>query len=621
MFTNLNSIYNKLHYIKHFLETNNIDIIALTETWLVRDTPDSFVTIPGYTYVRPSIEGSIHKHGVGLYLKNCLDFVSVDVNVRNVLVVHVLRYDFFIVVVYRPPSSSVLDNDRLLAFLMEFCYGKEVVLLGDFNLPTVQWTDSISHDAPCLADRGFVECFASLGLTQWVTEPTYVPSGRTLDLVLTSESDRVGSLSVCPPFPGCGHAVIEFTYCFRMQEHLDTGGSSRLWHSGRYDRVNAYLSGLDWDLEFQFLDVERMFDHFRSVLLTLVDTYIPLKRVDHRGRPWPVRAPRGLLQRRTELWTDYKSVRRSWGRRSPEALQALQLFLEVNFEYRNFAVSSQIGYERSLADQLTHSPRLFHSYIRRKKVGQPQVGPIRLPTGALTSDSATMAEALAGAFAGVYARDSSLVPAEHRVFNGSMSDLIFSVGDVCRLLNGLDGGSSVGPDGLHPLLLKSCSHNLAYPLHKIFVASLRSGYLPQMWKVSEIFPIFKKGTRYDPLNYRPISLTSVCCKTMERLVVGGLTDYLEANGLIGSDQFGFRSGHSVEDQLLLTYNCVTDWLDRFSMVDLILFDFAKAFDKVNHTVLLRKLRLLGVGDALLEWISAFLLGRQMYVSVLELTAM
>ena len=189
-------------------------------------------------------------------MKNCLDFVSVNINVTNMLAVHVLRFDFFIVVVYRPPSSSVFDNDRLLAFLMEFCYGKEVIILGDFNLPTVQWTDNLFRTAPCSTDQGFVECFNSLGLTQWVAEPTYVPSGRTLDLVLISESDRVGSLPVCPPFPGCGHAVIEFTYCFRVQEHLDTGGSVRLWHSGRYDEVNAYLSDLDWDLEFQFLDVE-----------------------------------------------------------------------------------------------------------------------------------------------------------------------------------------------------------------------------------------------------------------------------------------------------------------------------------------------------------------------------
>ena len=124
-----------------------------------------------------------------------------------------------------------------------------------------------------------------------------------------------------------------------------------------------------------------------------------------------------------------------------------------------------------------------------------------------------MAEALAEAFAGVYVRDSNLVPAEHRVYDGNMPNLVFSVEDVERILERLDGSSNMGPDGLHPLLLKSCSDNVAYPLYRIFVASLQSGHLPQMWKSSEVVPIFKKGSRYDPLNYRPISLTSVCCKT------------------------------------------------------------------------------------------------------------
>ena len=613
---NLNSIYNKLHYIKHFLEMNNIDIFALTETWLVKDTPDSFVTIPGYNFVRPAIGGCVRKHGVGLYLRSNLDFVTVDTDVPNLLAVHVLEFDFFLVLVYRPPSNSVHDNDGLLAFLLEFCYGREVLVLGGFNLPTIQWTDNLNMGTPCLADRGFLECFDSLGLTQWVMEPTYVPSGRTLDLVLTSESDRVGSMFLHPPFPGCGHVVVEFTYCFHMQHnHLDADDTVRLWHSGRYREINDYLGGVDWDVEFRLLDVEGMFGRFCSVLGALVDMYIPLRLGTPGRKPWPVRAPRQLLQRRAGLWTNYKTIRNIQGRRSLEALEALQLFQAANHEYRNFAVSSQIAYERSLADQLYCAPRLFHSYIRRKKVGQPQVGPIRLPSGDLVSDCVGMAEALAGAFAGVYARNPNLVPAQHRIFDGTMSELTFSVENVCELLDGLDGSSSMGPDGLHPLLLKSCSDNLAYPLHQIFTASLHSGRLPQLWKDSKVIPIFKKGSRYDPLNYRPISLTSVCCKTLERLVVKGLTEFLETNDLIGNNQFGFRSGRSVEDQLLLTYNCITEWVDRFYVVDLILFDFTKAFDKVNHAVLLRKLRLLGISGAVLEWISAFLQDRRMYVSV------
>ena len=109
------------------------------------------------------------------------------------------------------------------------------------------------------------------------------------------------------------------------------------------------------------------------------------------------------------------------------------------------------------------------------------------------------------------------------------------------------------------------------------------------WKTSNITPIFKKGAHSDPLNYRPVSLTSVVCKVVERIVVSELNAYLNENKVMNQAQFGFQQGKSVEEQLLLTYNQITNWYNLEHSVDLILFDFAKAFDIVNHEILLEKL--------------------------------
>ena len=156
-------------------------------------------------------------------------------------------------------------------------------------------------------------------------------------------------------------------------------------------------------------------------------------------------------------------------------------------------------------------------------------------------------------------------------------------------LASLDANSSMGSDGLHPCLLKSCP-NLAIPLHLIFKQSLSQGSLPVEWKKSEIVPIFKKGSRHIPLNYRPISLTSVCCKTLERIIAKELYEFLEFNRILSAEQFGFRQGRTVDDQLLLVYDDVTSWLDSGYVVDVVLFDFSKAFDVVCHTILIDKLR-------------------------------
>ena len=102
---------------------------------------------------------------------------------------------------------------------------------------------------------------------------------------------------------------------------------------------------------------------------------------------------------------------------------------------------------------------------------------------------------------------------------------------------------------------------------------------------------------------------------MERIVADRLVQYLEENGLLANEQFGFRKGRSVEDQLLLTYNDVTEWVDQGFVVDIMYFDCSKAFDVVNHPCLLEKLRSLGIEDFFLDWIAAFLRDRSMHVVI------
>ena len=156
------------------------------------------------------------------------------------------------------------------------------------------------------------------------------------------------------------------------------------------------------------------------------------------------------------------------------------------------------------------------------------------------------------------------------------------------MLHSLDHNSSMGPDGIHHQLLKSCAGALTYPLYKIFCMSLAEGLLPAEWKTSHAIPIFKKGPWCDPLNYRPLSLTSVPGKCMEQLVCCEICKHLDEHDVLSNEQFSFRLGWCTEDQLLLTYNNITESLNEGYASDLILFDFPKTFDRVSHSVLLQK---------------------------------
>ena len=144
---------------------------------------------------------------------------------------------------------------------------------------------------------------------------------------------------------------------------------------------------------------------------------------------------------------------------------------------------------------------------------------------------------------------------------------------------------------------------------------MSEGHIPDDWKTAEVRPIFKKGAKTSPDNYRPVSLTSVVCKVFEKLVRDALYDHMVKSNLLSPDQFGFCPGRSCVTQLLVTIN---DWmfsLDNKIPVDAAYLDFSKAFDSVPHQRLLHKLNSYGVRGKILDWVESFLSNRTQYVSI------
>ncbi len=208
-------------------------------------------------------------------------------------------------------------------------------------------------------------------------------------------------------------------------------------------------------------------------------------------------SPPLLKAERKVAWQAYKLNRSIHGRKSQQAVLALNQYLLINTTYRNLFVKSQIDYENSLSAKSDYSPKIFHKYIRGKKVGTPSVGSLRQENGDLTADCAEMAELFAASFSSVYTTQDQNSPFPHQVSNYTINDVDVSLKDVQNRLLSLDIHSSLGPDGLHPCLLKSCP-NLAIPLYIIFRKSVSQGELPLDWKTSEIIPLFKKLSRHNP---------------------------------------------------------------------------------------------------------------------------
>ena len=265
---NLNSLINKTNHVNHLLNFHGMHILGISETWLSPSIADSFVELPGYSLVRSDSPVYTRKHGVAIYVHNRFKFIKIDCDLPNILIIFVVDFEIYIITIYRPPSNNYIDNVNLLNFLSNFCLEKEIIILGDFNLPSLNWTleDVLSvYVAPL--DRQFFDLFMSIGLEQVICEPTNFPSCNTLDLILMTHPNRLGSSIVLPPLPHCSHGVILASYIFQFDPMLpegETEGDSRVWSRGRYDDLMvAALSDLNWYDELYTLNAV---DQYRRLL-------------------------------------------------------------------------------------------------------------------------------------------------------------------------------------------------------------------------------------------------------------------------------------------------------------------------------------------------------------------
>ncbi|BHF57687.1 hypothetical protein SprV_0100063100 [Sparganum proliferum] len=239
--------------------------------------------------------------------------------------------------------------------------------------------------------------------------------------------------------------------------------------------------------------------------------------------------------------------------------------------------------------------------------------------GVEITENSEKTELLGQYFASVFTRETEF--RSHSASNAVetagpvLDSIIFPTAVVERELKNLKEAKCSGPDNIPAKFLKELANELSEPLAHIFRSSFELGRLPSEWKTANIFPIYKGGARTNANNYRPVSLTCICCKIMEAIVKKATMEFLEQGHLLSDLQHGFRQNRSCLSSLLLSTEQWTRALDEDGRVDVIYTDFKKAFDSVRHKRLIYKLSEIGIRGRLLTWITDFLTGRSQTVCI------
>ena len=212
-------------------------------------------------------------------------------------------------------------------------------------------------------------------------------------------------------------------------------------------------------------------------------------------------------------------------------------------------------FERDIALQAKSNPKAFWGHARRSLKTKPGVAPLlsdpKIKSSMMFKDE-EKASILLKQFSSVFTHEADGdVPTLHNRTDRRLKELVVTTAMVLEQLKGLDVDKSCGPsDELHPRLLLELADQIAQPVAMLFNATLKSGELPTDWKKATIAPIYKKGLRNLAENYRPISLTSILCKTMEKFVRDAVVNHLYEANLLSPKQYGFISGRSTTTQLL-----------------------------------------------------------------------
>ncbi|CAM4532923.1 unnamed protein product [Caretta caretta] len=272
--------------------------------------------------------------------------------------------------------------------------------------------------------------------------------------------------------------------------------------------------------------------------------------------------------------------------------------------------------ELNLAKGIKSNSKRFYSHINKKKTKKEEVELLNTEDGMEVKDNLGMAQYLNKYFASFFNEANEELRDNGRTTHGNEDmEVDITTSKVEVKLEQLNGTKSGGPDNLLPRILKELAHEIASPLARNFNESVNSGVVPYDWRIANIVPIFKKGKKSDPGNYRPVSLTSIVGKVLEKILKDKVVKDIEVNGNSDKIQHGFTKGGSCQTNLISFFEKVTDFLDKGNTVDLIYLDFSKAFDMVPHRELLAKLEKMGINMKIERWIRNWLKGRLQRVTL------
>ena len=511
----------------------------------------------------------------------------------------------------------------------------DIILAGDFNFPKASW-----HEGTGIHPQGnspesrmlsqLIDTCETHQLFQKITfgtRPTPTGGSNTLDLLFTNNhllinhiSHRLSSLS--------DHAIITCHTAHNLPLNINpatpdtpnpTTLSSFNLNRGCKENISEAANSLEWDTIFHGKDNSEKRRTLETHMLEILEQNCP--KYAHKPGQTRNKIPRDrrilFRQRKRKL-----KLKNSMTTGNTRILTLTNEILDIENKLVVSFKNERLAEENKAINNIKTNPKHFYSFARKHQIIKGGIGPLKVNDKLITSPQ-EICENLSAQYSSVYSQPdpSNAITDPISFFTldnpdiPSLLDIEFSEQMIEEEIASLKNHSAPGPDHFPVLLLKTYKKELSKPIYMMWRESLDNHDIDPLLLHAIVCPVQKPGSEtYHAKSYRPISLTSHIIKIFEKIVRKAIISHLVNNNLLPTNQHGFLQGRSTLSQLLNQVETITRILESGNDLDSVYLDFAKAFDKVDHTLLYKKLKSMRIGGKVGVWLHTFLSNRTQQVS-------
>jgi hypothetical protein len=626
MHGNIQCLRNKVGQLEVALSSLMPDILCLTEHWL-RDQELDSATVEGYSFENAFCRKQYKNGGVIIYAKKgtivtpkrTFDYL----NAEKVFEATAIDYEcpqigkIIVICVYRSPGSDLkIFLDKMDLLLSKLTTVKTNMLVcGDFNVNfNMRGTDTMS----------LLDLFSAYDLKKHIDGPTRISrtSSTCIDNIFSNITIEHQPVSEVMDLGLSDHHFQILTIKINRLHATDRVIKKRIINESNVDRFAKDMSRVRWDSIDPSKPVDEMFEEFVRIFLLIFNKSFPIKEI------------KVGLNRKARKGNWYTPRLQELGEKVIQAYTKYRQLDEVGLEEK---YNSLIGPYRS---EINAAKRARNDQFIRKSKNKAKAGwniikensnrsnittqdiQLENPTDNVVASPIEIANRFNKYFVNVISQLLSSKPQSQKrtiSMHGNVNKSIFlrpiSAQEVQTLIGVVGKKRSAGADDIPGNILKEVSIFIAGPLAQIINESFCRGHFPRALKKTKILPLFKKGDRKNISNYRPIAILSVFSKIFEKAFCDRILSFIDKYDILNSNQHGFQRRKNTTTAMAGFIEAVLKARENNLHVSGVFYDFTKAFDTVDHELLLYKLNNMGISGVANAWIRSYLKDRKQIVSI------